>query len=807
MSIDCMRTITQDLVFGARLLMSRPGFAAIVVLVLTLGIGANSAIFSVAHAVLLRPLPYAEPERLYQLDEINPRGEAAGVSPADAEAFRRHTPGFERIGQSHWENATLTGPEGAENLYGARVSAELFGALGVRPAIGRSFRPEEFEPGAPGVVILSDRLWRRRFGAGSGIVGRELMLNGQAFTIAGVMGADFHHDNRFEYWIPWRMTAADTAGRENRTATVVRLRRGTSPEVARAEAEAVLRNAAEADFAKGWRIRLTRLHEQVTARSRPMLLTLLAAAGFVLLLACLNVANLLIARGADRIREMAIRAALGAGRGRAIRQMLTESLLLALSGGVCGLAVGWMGSRLLTGFFAENSPLPRLEQTRIDAPVLGFTFALTLITGVLFGLFPAVQAARIDLQGALRSGARGGGGGRRLPMVRDGLIVAQTAFSVVLLAGAGLMLRSFNRLMSTDAGIRPEGVLTLRVPVPVGIKERPRQIAHYARLVEEARGLPGLTAAGVIAPLPLAGVDVNATFSAEGRAVKPGERELVKLRTASPGYFAAMGLGLVRGRLFQDSDGMDAHPVAIVNETLARKYFAGRDAIGRRVSMSSVGEGPWMTVVGVVRDVKPVSLSDAPAPELYRPAGQYIFSPFATTLVVRAARGDLPALAAAVQRRIRSMNPEQPVHDVLPMEQVIARSAAQSRFRTVLLGLFAALAAALAGTGLYGVLSYTVSQRVREIGVRVALGASRGRIAGAVAGHAVKVVSAGIGLGLAGAHLLTQLIAAQLYQVEATDPPTYAGVCALLALIGAVAAWAPAWRALQVEPATALRCE
>ncbi len=802
-----MATLLQDLRYGARMLLRRPGFSAVVVLVLTLGIGANSAIFSVVYSVLLRPLPYAEPERLYHLMEVNPKGEPSGIPPSDAETFLRHTAAYDRLGLSHWENGTLTGAEGAENIYGARVSADLFPTLGVQPALGRVFRGEEFRPGAAGVVILSDRLWRHRFGGGAGVIGRQLMLNGQAYTIIGVAPADFIYDRRYEYWIPWHLTAADTASRENTAVAVARLKKGVTPERARAETEAVLRNTAPEDFAKGWRVRLTSVHEQITSRSRPTLLTLLGAVGFVLLLACLNVANLLIARGADRGHEMAIRAALGAGQLRAVRQMLTESLLLALLGGLFGLAAGWWGAKAMMEFFPEGSPMLRLEQTRMNFAVLGFTFLLTLATGLFFGLFPAIQAGNTNLQSALKSGTRTAGGSRRLRLVRDALIVGQTALSVVLLAGAGLMLRSFGKLMSTDAGFRPEHVLTLRVPIPVKIKEKPQQQAHYVRLIEQMRSMPGLLGAGLIAPLPLAGVDARATFAVEGRPQRTEDRELVKLRTATPGYFQAMGLQLVKGRVFEESDTPERDQVAVISEALVKRYFADTEPLGRRVTMSAEGKGPWLTVVGVIRDVKPISLSDKAAPEMYRPLRQFIFSTFATTLVLRIAGDDPTALAAAVQRQIRTFDAEQPVNDVLPMEEVVARSAAQPRFRTVLLGLFAAIAVALAGAGLYGVLSYTVSQKVREIGIRAALGASRGVLVGTVVGHAMKVVMAGMAIGLAGSYFLTKLIETQLYQVGTADPLTYLSVCVVLAIVALAAALGPARRAVRIDPITALRCE
>jgi predicted permease len=793
-----MSSLLQDLRFGLRLLCRSPGFAAIVVLVLALGIGANTAIFSVVNAVLLRALPYQEPERLFQLEELNPKGDPSGVPQADIAAFRGRTHVFEQIASSYWQNLTINGPEGPENTYGALLSPEMLPMLGVRPAFGRSFESADYESGAPDVALLSDRLWKRRFARDPAVLGRSILLNGRAFTIIGVMPREFVIQQRFELWTPWRLGVADTSSRLARFWPITRLQRGIDPRLAQAEADAALSSLAPEDFAKGWRVRFTSLHQQTTGGVRPALLVLLGAVGFVLLIACLNVANLLLARFASRQREITVRTALGGGRLRILRQLLTESLLLAMIGGAAGLVLGALGSQALLRLFPERIPVPRLEFTRLDSTVLLFTFGIALLTGLVFGILPAREASRVNLNDQLRSRT---GGAHPL---RSILIVVETALSLILLVGAGLLLRSFDRLLAVDPGFRPEQVLTLRVPVPASIQDKAQQIAYCTRILERLQQLPGINSAGIIAPLPLGDVDANSTFHVEGRPAAPGERTLVKLRMASPAAFRALGIALRRGRVFSETDTAGASPVVLINETLARQFFAGEDPMGRRVGPSP--KGPWSTIVGVVNDVKVSQLGSAPSPELYRDYRQLLFAPFATTFVLRTA-GDPLLLAKSAQRAVRQVNPDQPVSDLRPMGQVVADSVATPRFYAVLLAIFAGIALVLAAAGLFGVLSYSVTQRARELSIRVALGATRNDILRAVLLRMLVLVSAGLALGIAGALVLTRLLAAQLYQIEPTDPGTYAAVSVLLIVVASAAAWTPARRALQVDPISALRCE
>ena len=802
-----MNVLRQDLRYGARLLWRSPGFSGLVVLVLALGIGANSAIFSVVNAVLLRPLPYRDPGRLYRLAETTPKGEIYGVPPADLFIFQQRTRAFEAMALSRWQNITLTGPEGPENIYGGLVSSDTFSLLGRQPALGRTFRAEEFQPGAPEVVLLSDRLWQRRFGRNPGIVGRTLVMNDKASTIVGVMPADFFVGMRFELWTPWKFTAEDRGRRGQRANCTVRLRAGVTPQQAQAEVLAAYREIVPEEGKQGWGIGLTSVAEELTHEVRSSLLVSLGAVGFVLLIACLNAANLLLVRASERCGEIAIRAALGAGRTRMVRQLLTESLLLALTGGAAGLLLGAGSAKALVKMFPERLPVPRLEQAHTDMAVLLFTLGLSIATGIAFGLIPALQLSPANLADALKGGGRGSTGNASAQRLRSLLVIAETALSFILLIGAGLMLRSFDRLMAVNPGFNPEHVLSMRVPLPAAVKGKAGQRDYYTRILKRLEGLPGLHAAGLIVPLPLASVNAMGTFAVEGRPAEPGREQIVSLRVASPGYFRAMGLTLREGRFFGESDGAEAPGVAVVSEALARKYFPGVDPVGRRVTMDAEGKGPFLTVVGVVNDVKNMELKADPEPALYRDYRQYLLAPFATALTIRADGPDPLRLAAEAQKAVRAASPDQPISDVKTMREVIADNVSQPRFYTLLLGVYASLAVVLAAAGLGGVLSYSVSRRTREIGVRIALGASRGVVYRLVAVEALGLVSAGIVLGLAGSLALTRLIASQLYQTAPTDAATFAVVAPAMILVAAAATFFPARRAASIEPMIALRCE
>jgi len=796
-----------DLRYAARGLSRNPAFTALVAGILALGIGANSAVFSIVNAVLLRPLPYHEPDRLYRVEELNPKGDATGVSPSDMIAFEKASRAFEKTCASRWQNVTLTGPEGAENVYGGRLSRDCFSTYGRQAALGRVFRDDDFQAAAPDVIVLADRLFQRRFAGNPAVVGKTLIVAGQPHTIIGVMPADFFLEQRFEFWTPWRWNAEETSERASRFSGIVRLKNGVTADQASNELQHVLNNVAPEDVKKGWRIRLTLLSEQMAARARGALMVALGAVAFVLLIACMNAANLLLTRASGRSRELSVRVALGAGRWRLVRQLLAESMILAVIGGLGGLLIGVWGAQGLVAMSPDRNPVPRLAQTRLDAQVLLFTFTLTILTALIFGLIPALQATRGSLNEALKEGGRTGGAGVRSRKLRSTLVVLETALSVVLLVGAGLMLRSFERLMKVNPGFDPEQTLAMRVPMPPTITDRAQQPRYYERLIERLQKLPGVNSAGLIAPLPLADVDANGTFAREGRPGPAGERQLVKFRVASPGYFRAMGIPVLKGRVFGDADGAESPGVVVVNEALARKFFPNEDPVGKLVTGNSNGTGPFMTVIGVVRDVRFMQLGAATEPEMYRDYRQNFFAPFAMTLVLRSNSGDPLLLASAAQKVVREINPDQPVSDLRSMRQVISANVAQPRFQTVLLSIFATIALLLAAAGLYGVLSHSVAQRVQEIGIRMALGAPRGMVFRMVLIDAMTLAATGVVLGLLGAFALTRLIAAQLYQTEATDPLTFLGAPMVLLAVAAAAACLPARRALGVDPVVALRCD
>jgi putative ABC transport system permease protein len=779
-----------------RSLLRTPGFTATVVLVLALGIGANSAIFSIVNAVLLRPLSYREPDRLYRLAEVNTKGEPYGVSRADMKGF---DPLFAESVASRWNNVTITGPEGAENVFGGKISPRGFDVLGAQPALGRSFREEEFRAGSAPVTILSDRLWRRRFGRDPNVLGKPLVLNGAAHTIIGIMPAEFFFDRRYELWTPWAFTADELTNRDSRSTTVVRLKPGASPDRALTEASAVFRNIAPEDAGKGWTVRLTSVTQELTSRFRPALLISLGAVGFVLLIACINVANLLLARASDRGHEIAIRLALGAGRWTMIRQFLTESLLLAVAGGAAGLALGWWSAKALVATFPERIPLPRVEQTRLDGVVLLFTIGVTLLTGLLFGLLPALQASRmVAVNERLKEGGRGSSGASHGRRVRNVLIVVETALSLVLLTGAGLMLRSFDKLMRVDPGFQAERVLTLRVPMPTNLTARPQQAAYYSRLIERMQAMPGVNSAGLIVPLPLAELDANGTLFIPGRGWT--EPQLVKMRVASAGYFRSMGVALKQGRVFDERDGDGSASVVVVNDAFARKFYPGENPVGQLISGGPRDPQPPIQIIGVVADVKATQLGASNDPEMYRDYRQFLFAGFGLTLTLRAAADDPQQLAAAAQKEVRAVNPDQPIGDVRTMSKVLNDNVSQPRFYTMLLSVFAAIALVLAAIGLYGVLSFSVSRRAHEIGVRMALGAQSGSIFGLVLSEALQLVGVGIVIGLGGAAALTRFMKAQLYETAPLDAATFAAVAIVMIGVAVVAACVPARRAVMLDP-------
>jgi putative ABC transport system permease protein len=819
-----MQTLWQDLRFGARMLMKSPGFSLIAILTLGLGIGANTAIFSVVNGVLLRPLAYQEPERIVTL--LN-NGQGP-VSPANFLDFQANSHSFAQMAAAEAWGAALTGAERPEQLSGLRMGEGLFGMLGVQPLLGRTLQSEDYRPGKDRVVVLGHKLWQRAFGGDPNIVGRQLTLSGESYTVVGVMPAQFQFppfwSTRAEMWRPLELSARATSRRGSSLRIFARLKPGVTMQQAQSDIDAMNKQLAMAypDINTGLNIRAVPLNEKVVGNIRLALLVLSAMVGFVLLIACANVACLLLARATARQKEAAVRVALGASRWRIFRQLLTESLLLALCGAVVGAALSVWGVEWLTTLLAGNSTsfsarLPRLNEIKVDAVALGFTLGISLLTSVLFGLAPALAASRPDLNDALKESGRGTAGGRR--WLRETLVVAELALALVVLIGAGLLISSFVKLQAVDPGFNPRNLLTMTVSL-AGASQYvgPSREAFYRQLTEKLAALPGVESASAINHLPLAGDWWGTWLGIEGRPLpQPGQELEVIWRIARPDYFRTMGVPLRAGRDFTERDTADAPGVVILNETLARRQWPAEDPIGKRVTMDDPRDNSqplrWLTVVGVVKDVKQNSWTDAPANEIYLPfqqgggffagtAGQFT----SMSVVVRTAV-DPRSLAAAAQETVRALDRNLPVSNVVSMEQVIDDTLWQPRFNLQLIGLFAGLALTLASIGLYGVMSYSVAQRTREVGLRMALGAQRRDVVKMVVGQGMKLAALGVTIGLVASVALTRLMNQLLFGVSATDIATFTIITGALTLVALLACLIPARRATKVDPMIALRYE
>jgi putative ABC transport system permease protein len=807
-----LETLLQDVRFGARVLAKHKGFTAVAVLTLALGIGMNTAIFSVVNAVLLRPLPYEDSHELVQIWGTQPQLDTAPMSPANFLDWREQNRVFKHIAAYTAQNINLSGVDDPERIRATRVSADLFELLRVRPALGRTFLAEEDQHGNHRVAILSHALWRRRFGASPTIVGQSLTLNDQSYVVVGVMPPEFTFPRATtEMWTPIAFSPGERGTRNtNYISVIARLKPGVTLEQARSEMEALARRQQEQypESNAGIGVKVISYKEQVVGNTRPTLLLLLGAVGFVLLIACANVANLLLARAAGRRKEMAVRSALGASRHRIIRQLLTESVLLALAGGGLGLLLAHWGLKSLVAL--QPADIPRLAELSIDRGVLLFASALSLLTGMAFGLAPALQASKLDLNHALKEGDKAAGGGAGRQGLRSLLAVSEIALSLVLLIGAGLMIKSFWRLIQVDPGFNPENTLTMVISLPTSrYAETARQVAFFQHAVERVSNLPGVDAAGVTTDIPLFGGN-STGFNVEGHPpYAPGRRPLVEFRSVSPGYFRAMGITLLRGRTFTEQDTGDAPGVVIINETLARRYFPDEDPIGKRLGFS--GPTDWREVVGVARDTRNYGLDEEVKPEAYMPYTQsapgYLAGSISGMILVVRTASDPQSMAAAVRREVQGLDKDQPIYNIKTMEQHLAESLAQRRFSMLLLTLFGVVAVLLAVVGLYGVMSYMVAQRTHEIGLRMALGAQAQDILRLAVRQGLVVILIGIGIGLAGALALTRVMAGLLYGVGATDPATFAAIALMLACVSLIACYIPARRATKVDPLIALRYE
>jgi putative ABC transport system permease protein len=809
-----MQTILQDLRYGARMLWKNPGFALIAVITLALGIGANTAIFSVVNAVLLQDLPYRDADRLVMVWEHNrPRNRQMNVVNAgNYSDWRAQNGVFEDMAAFADNRSVLTGDGEPEEVATQLATPNLFSVLGVNAIAGRTFTPDDGKPDQPRAVMLGYGFWQRRFGGDPEVIGRKIFLNRNAAIIVGVLPPDFSWfikpgsltGNAAEIWSAFALTN-EMLRREGRFLSVVaRLKPGVALERAQVEMRDIgaRLESQYKEFNTGWGVNVVLLRRQLTGEIRTPLLVLFAAVAFVLLIAGANVANLMLARAATRQREIVVRCALGAGRGRIVRQLLVESLLVALLGGTAGLLLAWFGVDALVSLSPPD--LMNLQGVKISVPVLLFTFGVSLMTGIVFGLAPAFEASRLNLSDALKEG-RGTLGGTSSRRLRNVFVVSEVALALVLLAGAGLLIRSFARLQGVDPGFDARQVLTMRVALP-GAKypEEHQRVDFFKRAIEKMRTLPGVESAGAISFLPFAAPPAGTGFHIEGKPRQPaGQGHVTRVAVTDAHYFEAMRIPIRRGRLFTVQEATTMRHVVVINEALARRYFPGEDPLGKRLTIDMKDENLPCEIIGVVGDVRHETL-DAPAePMSYWPHPELVYTNM--TLVVRA-RGDASGLAAPAHQVIRSLDGEQPVADVT-MEGWLGRSLARARFSALLLVIFAGVASMLAGIGIYGVISYATTQRAHEIGLRMALGAQRRDVYQLIIGQGMKLTLAGVLIGLGGALALTQLIKTLLFGVGAKDPLTFGAIAVFMIVMALVACWIPARRATKVDPMVALRVE
>jgi putative ABC transport system permease protein len=794
-----------------------PGASAVLVITIALGIGANTAIFSVVHAVLIEPLPFREPGRLVVVWEENARrpGRQNVVSPANLLRWRERATRLDHLAALYDSRTILTGSGDPEELVYQAVTPEFFAALGVAPELGRAFSAGEGAQhfaGRDQVTVLSHELWQRRFAGDPGIVGRAIQLGGDSVVVVGVMPAGVRLLIRAgslvgkppDLWVPFQFVAAQRNPGGRYLTAVARLKPGVTLAAAQAQMDTIATGLAAEwpAFDAGWTVRLVPLHAELAGELRPALLVLLGAVGFVLLIACANVANLLLARGAARRREFAIRSAIGAGRGEIVRQSLTETLVLGLIGGAVGLLVARAGTDLLVGLSPVE--LTGLGHVGMNVAVLGFTAAASIVSVAICGFAPALEASRWDARDRLADGERQVGPGRRGRRVHDGFVIAQIALAVVLLVGAGLLIRSFARLRAVDPGFDAGDVLTVRVALPPSrYADETRSRRFFSHLVDRVSAIPGVRAAGVVSFLPFAGLGAATGFTVEGRpAPAAGRGPVVDVRVCDDGYFTAMRIPLLRGRLFSALEMEQRSDVVVVNAALARQYFPGEDPIGRRLMIDMRDPVVPSTIVGVVGDVRHVDLATDVRPMAYWPHVQIGYS--AMTLVVRTP-SDATAMARTVERAVRALDPNQPVSDVRTMAQWMSRTLARARFTWVLLAAFAGIALLLTAVGIYGMVSYSVNQRSREFGLRLALGALRRDIVTMVLRKGVELAAIGVAVGGLLALLLTRGLASMLYDVGAADLVTLGIAASSLAGVAVLASYLPARRAARLDAVTSLR--
>jgi predicted permease len=811
-----MENFMQDVRFGFRMLAKSPVFTAIAVITLALGIGANTAIFSVVNTVLLARLPYREPNRLVMVWGSNQQqGEGnSPVSPGVFAAWTAEAHVFEEMAASSDNFVTINGAGDPEMVSGYDFSADYFHVIGAKPELGRVFLSEEDRPGGPNVTVLSDRLWRRRFHADPNIIGKSINLGQTPFTVVGVMPPTFRYPDKVEIWTPLALPPSSSTNWEDRTLRVLaRLAPGVTLEQAQAQMNLLSqRLAAEhPDTNRGEGVVLQPLPEVIAGDIRQPLLVLLGSVGFVLLIACANVANLQLARSARREREFAIRTALGADRMRLVRQMLTESALLSSGGGVVGLLLALWSRRFLIALFPNNVAnlnIPTVEAIPVDGRVLGFTLAATLVTTVLFGFVPLLRSSRWGASQMLNKTGRSGTPSVSEQRFRSALVVAEIALSFALLIGAGLLIKSFTLLSRRDLGFRPDRVLALEAfpsPAQYPAKAPEKLRAFVDRSIENLRSTPGVESVAAINYLPLTGFWGPRDFTVEGLPLpRKGEEPSADNRVITPDYFSTMGIPLLRGRTFSSTDGPDAPHVAIVSASLAHRFWKDENPIGRRLNLGEPDKPEWWEIVGVAGDVRSFGIEETPHDDLYRLFAQVYFPLVSFTVRTK---GEPAGVIPAAKAAIWAVDPQQPFYKVVIMDALAAESIALRRVNMLLLGMFSAIALALAAVGVYGVLSYAVALRTHEMGVRLALGAQPGNLLWLVLGDGARLILLGVGIGLAASFALTRLMASLLYGVASNDPLTFAGSLIVVVAAALAASYIPARRATTVDPMVALRYE
>jgi predicted permease len=815
-SLPVVETTFQDLRYAARMLRKSPLFAAISIFTLALGIGANTAIFSVVNAVLLRPLQYPNAERIVAIEELNEKGSRVQVTPANFLDWREQNTSFEHLAAILARTANLSAADESERINLAMTSSNFFQVFGLQPQMGRFFLPDEERAGHDAVAVLSYGLWQRHFGGDPSLVGQSIMLDGQPYTVVGIAPAGFQYPDRTEVWIP-PFQLVPTLGPQmdiqrargfGFLSAVALLKPGVSVKQAHDEMTAItarLRQQYPETNNKRFD-RVVSLQTHLVGESSMALMLLLGAVALLLLIACANVANLLLSRAASRHKEIAIRLALGATRLRLVRQLLVESVLLGLLSGMVGLLLGWWGVDLMRRLLPVD--FPRAQDIGVDLRVLGFTLLVSLVTGIVFGLVPALQSTNPDVNESLKESVRGSTSGRNRNRVRSLLIVAEVALSLVLLIGAGLLFRSFLRLQAVELGFRPQNLLTFRLtPSGANFREDPQYINFYSQVAERVKTLPGVDSVGMINTLPLVKGPTTA-FRVEGRPLLTQDKwPGVNYRNVSPDYFRAVNAPILKGRSFDAHDNESAPLVVLVNQSLVRRDFANEDPVGKKINFGGTrpdGQPIWFEIVGVVADVRSLELNSEPTPEIYT---SYMQDPFAGMSYVVRSQIEPESLIPAVREAVRQVDKAQPVAEVRKMEQIVSEAAAQPRFNSLLLGIFASIALLLAAAGIYGVMSYSVTQRTHEIGVRMALGAQTRDVLRLVVGQCLRLTLVGLALGLVCAFALTRVMATLLYGVKPTDPWTYASGALLLSVVALLSCYLPARRATKVDPLVALRYE